>query len=319
MFPALAPTPFVATYAGIRQGVYHQRFPNVPLPFGGSTDLSLLGVSDDVELSFKITDWFAISGFAQALAVIGSNGKSILYAGGNLNAGGSIVPVFRLARVESTGTQVSFRASVGWLPGDSIDIPDFLLAAGPTVAAAQSSPTPQAIPGAIATSVLDNGIERTLLVRTDTFILTGGFAAAQTITHELGVQAGLAFERAVYGATSNVLPSGDVRVSDTRYDLLFDVAVDWNGVTIGIPVAVQAEYELNGRLHSTGSELLEGTSNVANVLGAGVYYSGAQDLQLGIFGAYAFGLRPLQGIGGAPSSSDDSQADYLQVVIRHIW
>ncbi len=167
--------------------------------------------------------------------------------------------------------------------------------------------------------MLHNGIERTVLDRTDDFMLSGSFNAAQALGPMFGLQAAVAFERSVFGMTSNLVPTGDARVSDTRYDILIDAAVDWDGISLGVPVALQAEYEVNGRFHSTGPELLEGDSNIAQVIGAGAYYSGAQDLQLGIFGAYAWGLRPLAGIGGAPGSSDPSRADYLQLVIRHIW
>jgi hypothetical protein len=319
LFPALQPSPFVATFVGIRQGVYHQVFSNVPLPFGGTEDLSLLGISDDIEVSFKITDWLGIGATAQAVAVIGSNGQSILYAGGALNAGGTIVPVLRIMRLESTGTQLSFLAHIGWLPGDSLDIPTFLLTAAPGIAAATTNSTPPATAGAIANNVLHNGIERTVLDRTDTFLLSGSLAAAQALGPMFGLQTSATFERTVFGVTSNLVPDGEARVSDTRYDIAVDAALDWDAISFGVPIALQAEYELNARFHSTGRQLLEGDSNVANIVGAGLYYSGAQDLQVGLFGAYAFGLRPLAGIGGAPGSSDDSHADYLQLVLRHVW
>lgn len=319
LFPALEPSSFVATYVGIRQGVYHQMFPNVPLPFGGTQSLSLLGISDDIELSFRITDWLGIGGVAQALGVLGSNGQSLLFAGGNVNAGGSILPVLRIARIESTGTQVSFLARVGWLPGDALDLPSFLVAGSNAIASANVAGSPQATAAAIANNVLQNGIQRTVLTHTDNFMLSGSFTAAQALGPMFGLQAAVAFERSVFGVTSNLVPTGDVRVSDTRYDIPIDASLDWDGISLGVPLALQVEYEVNARIHSTGPELLEGDSNVAQVIGAGAYYSGAQDLQLGLFGAYAWGLRPLAGIGGAPGSSDPSRADYLQLVLRHIW
>ena len=37
--------------------------------------------------------------------------QSLLYAGGNLNSGGFVAPIVRLARIETSGTQISGRGT----------------------------------------------------------------------------------------------------------------------------------------------------------------------------------------------------------------
>ncbi len=110
LYPVLHAGPFVTTYFGVAQGVYDESIPAVPIPGFRSTDLSLIGVTTTADLGIKITDWLGIEAQGRALAIIGTNGQSVLYGGGQINAGGFAAPIVRIARIESTGTQVSARA-----------------------------------------------------------------------------------------------------------------------------------------------------------------------------------------------------------------
>ena len=88
-----------------------------------------------------------------------------------------------------------------------------------------------------------------------------------------------------------------------------------------VPIAAILEYELNGRLGGTGNEELESEATNTHTLGAGVYYSGRPNLQVGVFAATVRNLRRIAGVtvAGSPGFSDTPNAQYAEMVIRYIW
>jgi hypothetical protein len=240
----------------------------------------------------------------------------LIYAGGNLNAGGYLAPIFRLARIEQTGTQVSARAQIGWLRGAALTIPRFLSLAQTTIAEANN---PADAAQTIGQGIISGGLTRTALSGVDTFTMNGEITAAQALGEMFGLQGAVTFQRRVVGATLRNPIEGSFRDSATRYDMIFDLSFEWDGNSKKIPIAAMASYELNARLGGTGDELLEQDSSNVHTFGLGLYYSGRQDLQVGLFGATVLNLRSVQGIAGASGVSGAPSAAYGQMIIRYVW
>ena len=319
LYPVTHRGAFVTTDFGVAQGVYQESIPSVPLPFGGTADLSILGAVTSANLGVKITDWLGVQANGSGLALVGSNGTSVLYAGGKLNTGGYLAPIVRIARIRSTGTQISARAQMGWLAGDALDLPRFLVVGRSVLASASSAPDATSAAAGIARGIIQGHIVRTALTGSDVFGLDTSVEAAQAIGPMAGVQAAVVLERRVIGLTFHDPSAGDTRESATRYDALFDLSAEWDGSSVHVPVAAILEYELNARLSGTGDGQLDQDSSTVHTLGAGVYYSGRQDLQVGLFAATARNLRSVAGIAGAPGSSDAPSAQYAEMVVHYIW
>jgi hypothetical protein len=84
---------------------------------------------------------------------------------------------------------------------------------------------------------------------------------------------------------------------------------------------VMLEYELNGRLTGTGDELIEEDNTTTHTFGAGLYYSGRPNLQVGLFAATIRNLRRIAGttVAGGTGFSDVPNAQYAEMVIRYVW
>jgi hypothetical protein len=322
LFPVTHAGPFVTTYFGVAQGVYDESIPNVPIPGARTTDLSLIGVTSTADLGIKLTDWLGVEAQGRALAVFGLNGQSLIYAGGQLNSGGYIAPIVRLARVESSGTQISLRAQMGWLNGTSLQVPRLLVLARTAIAGAvQNTSDPTAAARDIGAGIIQGGFPRVILAGADTFNLNASIEAAQALGEMFGLQAAVAAQRRVLGVTLNDPAAGDFRESGTRYDMLVDLSAEWDGMSAHIPIAAILEYELNARLAGTGDEELEVEGGNTHTLGLGVYYSGRPNLQVGLFAATIRNLRPIAGVSvaGSPGTSGTPNTQFAEMVLRYVW
>ena len=320
LFPTTHAGPFVTTNFGVVQGVYDEHIPSVPIPGGTPADLDLIGVTSTANLGIKLTDWLGIEGQGRALAVVGLDGQSLLYAGGQINTGGFFAPIVRLARIESTGTQISARAQMGWLSGSSLEIPRLIVVARNAIAgAAQNTADPTAAARDIGRGLLQGGFPRVILAGADTFGLNASIEAAQALGEMFGLQGAVALQRRVLGLTFKDPVAGELRDSARRYDFTFDASFEWDGSSAHIPIAAIVEYELNARLGGTGDEQLEQEGSNTHTLGAGIYYSGRQDLQVGIFGATLRNLREVQGIGGIPGASGRPSIQFGEMLVRYVW
>jgi hypothetical protein len=322
LYPVLQPSSFITTNFGIDLGVYDESIPSVPIPGFRTADLSLTGATAAANLGVKITDWLDVEAQGRALAILGTSGQSLVYAGGQLKAGGWLAPKVRIARIESSGTQISARAQIGELGGESLQIPRLLVLARTAIAGVVQNPSdPLATARAVGTGLFNGGFPRVILAGADEFTLNGSVDAAQALGDMFGLQASLTFQRRVLGLTFKDPISGSFRESANRYELLFDLSAEWDANSLHVPVAVMLEYELNGRLAGTGTEELEDASTNTHTFGAGVYYSGREDLQVGLFAAAIRNLRPINGITfvGSPGTSGTPHAEYLEMVLRYIW
>jgi hypothetical protein len=322
LYPVLHAGPFVTTYFGVDNGVYEESVPAVPIPGSRTTDLSLVGVTSTADLGIKLTDWLGIEAQGRALALFGVNGQSLIYAGGQINSGGFLAPIVRIARIETTGTQISARAQMGWLDGTSLQVPRLLVLARTAIAgAADNTSDPTAAAREIGAGIVNGGFPRVILAGADTFGLNASIEAAQALGEMFGLQAALTVQRRVLGIRFNEPTAGDFRESATRYDLDFDFSAEWDGMSLHVPIAAILEYELNGRLGGTGNEALENEGTNTHTLGAGIYYSGRPNLQVGVFAATIRNLRPIAGftVSGSPGVSGTPNAQYAEMVIRYIW
>jgi hypothetical protein len=322
LYPVTHAGAFVSTYYGVALGAYEENIPQVPIPGFRTTDLSLIGVTATANLGIKITDWLGVEAQGRALGVFGTNGQSLIYAGGQLNSGGFLAPIVRIARIESSGTQISARAQIGELAGASLQVPRLLLLARTAIAGAvQNTSDPAAAARAIGGGLLNGGFPRVILAGADTFGLNASIEAAQALGEMFGLQGAVTIQRRVLGLTFNDVTAGDFRESATRYDMLVDFSAEWDGMSVHVPIAAILEYELNARLTGTGDEELEEEGTNTHTFGAGIYYSGRPNLQVGLFAATLRNLRPVAGVTftGVPGASATPNAQFAEMVVRYVW
>jgi hypothetical protein len=136
-----------------------------------------------------------------------------------------------------------------------------------------------------------------------------------------GLRGAVTVQRRVVGLTFNDVGSGDFRQSATRYDMMVDCSAEWDAMSLKVPIAAILEYELNARLAGTGVDELEEEAAATHALGAGIYYTGHPNLQVGVFEAAVGNLRPIAGfsVSGAQGASGTPRARYGELVLRYIW
>ena len=179
--------PFVTTYFGIVDNgvVAEENVPAVPIPYSRTTDLSLIGVTSDGgprhQAHRLVARHRGLQG-RRTSALFGVNGESLIYAGGQINSGGFLAPIVRIARIESTGTQISARAQMGWLDGTSLQVPRLLVLARTAIAgAANNTSDPSAAAREIGAWIVNGGFPRVILAGADTFGLNASSIEAAAV------------------------------------------------------------------------------------------------------------------------------------------
>jgi hypothetical protein len=306
-YPGLQETAFVTTHFGVRQGFAFLRVPDLPLGQAGTFDLSATGLVQSFDLGVKILDWLGVFVVGDGQLVTGVNVPSLVLTQNSFTAhaeGGAIV---RVARVESSGTQIAVRASGGAGIGRGVSVLNLISG----IASAQNVD---------ATKVLTTGIGQYLLIPESSYTFAGSLHVAQPVAPVLGLQA--AFEaRRKADTQSPYDPKAGANVDQTTYTTALNgsVAVSLDGAPAGFPLALQPEYELSVSFASDGA----GNSQtlVSHIVGAGIYYTGRRDLQVGIAGAMLLGLPTVQGVDAAnrPADSGSPSLYYGQFILRYIW
>lgn len=299
IFPSLFDSSMIATYFGVRARVSLTSVPGVPTDFG-RFDVATTTVAESLDFGVRITDWLGLYGNAGGRALTGTNVKSLIYVGATYNYFGALGAQLRLLRSERTGTQLTVRA--GALLGKGQVASVF-----PLFASLQSNVTLEDV----AQTPVGEAI------RTPVRNVAGGGTLnfAQAISPMFGVQA-----TAGLGVSSLALNPYDlsrgarVERASTELTMRAGAALSASFDTIGVPIAVMAEYVLLREYTSDFQQSLD--LDTAHRFGLGVYYAGRRNLDIGVSGAGHFGMAPIENRSG---TSERPRAGSAELILRYVW
>jgi len=297
--PASFPTSFVATYFGIRLGALVHTDPDVPTE-AGQFSLSTLGGAQTLELGVKVTDWLGFFAKARLAVLVGSNVPGLIYSGATYEGTGEGGLIFRILRIDTSGTQVSFRVSGSYSSGLSTSVfPLLVQEAALTVR-----------------TVLQGQLRQLIRTPISGWDAQGNAVAAQALGPYFSLQ-GLAgggvsgariepFDVAAGARGSSAMTDGEFNAA---------VAIEADASAAGVPVAGLFEYSL-ARQPAVLEFLPLNGSGFVHTLSLGAYYSGKPNLQLGLVGAVDLGL-PRFSTSLGPSGSPHTELG--QIVVLYIW
>jgi hypothetical protein len=304
IYPILQDGAFNTTHFGIRQGFALETIPQFPLSSLGTFSLSATGLVQDFDLAVKILPWIGVYGKAEGTVATGANIDSLLLFGGQFAFDGEGGVVGRIARIESTGTQIAVRLYGGGGTGRNLGV---LPLVSELVSNTKST----------LGSVVQGNIGKYVLVPVSNDEFGGSVHAAQAAGRFVGIQAALQGQSmrqttSPYNGTENVAAT----VSTTS--LQASVSVDVDASPAGVPLGAMAEYQFQFNDASASSV---STSGTANLLGLGIYYTGRHNLLLGVAGKTELNQPPLQGVSktGSAEQSGTPSLYYGQFVLRYIW
>jgi hypothetical protein len=304
IYPLLQDGAFNTTHFGIRQGFALETVPKFPLSSLGTFNLSATGLVQDFDLAVKILPWIGVYGKAEGTVATGANIDSLLLFGGQFAFGGEGGVVGRIARIESTGTQIALRLYGGGGTGRNVGV---LPLVSELVSNTKST----------LGSVVHGSIGKYILVPVSNDEFGGSVHAAQAAGRFVGIQAALQGQSArettsPYNGTENA-PS---TVSTTSIQA--SVGVDVDGSPAGVPLGAMAEYQFQ---FNDASASGASTSGTANLLGVGIYYTGRHNLLLGLGGKTELNQPPFPGVSkaGTAEPSGAPSVYYGEFVLRYIW
>jgi hypothetical protein len=304
LFPTLQSSAFVTTHFGIRQGLIVVSIPKIPL--GADTlDLNASGLIETADLGVKIRPWLGVFGTLGGQVTMGTDVASLIVAGGSFVVNGELGALLRVFRNERTGTQGSLRIGGGLGTGRNVSVLGL-------VAALVANPEKG------AKDVVAGKAGKYILVPTGSRHGTAAFHLAQALTRHLGLQFTLGGQYD-YQQARPYSPQEDANVlqSASRAGASAAVAFTLDGAPSRIPVALMVEYSGSLEVHRSEGE----KRPFEHVIGAGLYYSGTRDVQIGFAAITQLAASPIQGVdeGGNPAPSGNPSTYAGQFILRHVW
>jgi hypothetical protein len=308
LFPVLQNSALVSTHVGIREGIAQYSAADVPLGQLGAQDISLAGLQQELDLSFRFTPWLAAYVTGEGQAVVGTNGITLVRRGGVFEASGEFGLAFRLMRMEQSGTQLALRTFGGLSTGKAVTVLPLL----------------QSIidqPGITLEAALAGNLADFLLVPTEETTVGAGLYLAQGFSRGFGLQFSSTARRvsrteSPLDATLIDRVDNDLRI----FRLQNALALTYDFAAHGAPVGLMGEY-LFVVGHRSGTREILAEDIHTSTVGLGVYYTGVANLQLGLTGVWQVTGEPLQGstADGAAAQSEDPDIKYTQLILRYVW
>jgi hypothetical protein len=307
LFPALQETAFNTTHFGIRQGGGAYSIPRLPLSTIGTYDLRSAFLTENADLGIRLHDRFGLFGTFQGLALTGGDAMSALLYGGQFTAGGTIGGVVKLARFERTGTQLAGRVYGSIGTGRNLTVLPLVDA---IVKTAQTN----------LGDVIDGGMFKYAIQETGSHEYGLSLHGAQALSRYFSFQGSMRYAHGGSLVKTNS-PGGIVENTSTTDDLQFALAAAVDGMPAHVPIAAMVEYvaqQIWTRDDATGET---DSGSLIHLVGAGIYYTGRRNLQLGIILATRLGTTPVTGVDAndQPASSGDPTFIYGQFVFRYSW
>ena len=299
MYPATIDSAFLATYFGTRTAARYEAVTDLPIG-NRSVTIKSLGVRQnlDFELAFG-PQWAAgVSLLGQFLT--GVTGESLATQGAIYGYGATVNGAVRIARIDSSATQIAFRlAAFGVQGGGRVTV-------GPLLRALRNT-TISNVPDIL-------GNFGSLLV---TPVSWFGVGASIDVAQALGPVVSLqgSFRLDLHRFTASPFVPGQGRVDQSSTEWLPQAGVALGVNPEGWPVAFLGEYRI------TSQDSSDPTSPATHLAALGGYYDARTDLQLGAVILGEFGFPALQGIdaNGNPVGSDRGEATSAEIVMRYIW
>ncbi|HEX5655650.1 MAG TPA: hypothetical protein VFX59_00575 [Polyangiales bacterium] len=254
--PLLAEGAFITTHFGTRQGITSLRIPDV-VTRGRKRDLRATGFTQAFDVGVKLYECVGLFATASGTVKAGLDASSAFELGAVLDAGFQLGGVVRLFRFAQIGSELSVRFAGGLATESELQVK-------PIVEAAQE---------ANLALLVTPGRNRQLL---------GSFHFAQTILPSLGLQTAVTLR----GTRSTLRPfsASDARRQDeTRDDFAVELALalSFDAASFGVPLALMPEYQLTRESLTVRNGAKLELDYRTQRLGAGLYYTGRDDLILG--------------------------------------
>ncbi|AKV04054.1 hypothetical protein AKJ09_10717 [Labilithrix luteola] len=305
LYPQLIPSAFVTSFVGIRGGIRNYTVDNLPtdVPDHPSIKLELFGLGIGIELGIKLTDWLSVEAVGGGRTLIGSNVPALVYNGATYAYEGRLGFLFRLLRLESSGTQVGARIGAGYSSGVVTSLAPLLRATNQPIA---------------VEDVVDGNIGQLIKTNIQTLDVRGSLVGAQAFGDMFGLQLEVALSRYEFRVEPYDFAT-NTRLENNRGLFEFDVgaafSVDLAPRIKFLPLAAMVEYQMVNAPATTQLVASTGTDTFHN-LAAGIYWSGQRHLQLGLIGQIQLGLAPLQTNVG---ESSRPTSDTTSLVLRYVW
>lgn len=320
--PATQETPFITSHIGVRQGVAYYFVPDFPLSADRKTDLRLFALTERLEAQVRILPWLALRVAGDAYLATGLDQASLFYGNSAFLAGGQAGLAVRLYRSRDSGTQLTLRGFGGGAAGNELILPGFVQAvavrgeqeARNALVSMDAARTRARIYDAV------NDLANAAVSDTSQFTAGGSAHFAQTITRVVGLQTSLGFiQRGTRDIRFDPNEQRRVETNTSDTDLRLAAAIGVDAYHVHVPLALLLEYAVVKTYRHVEDESTYVPSS--HVFGAGLYYSGRTDLQLGIS---AFATRNLKAqeataLDGTRTMTGIPTLVNSQFVLRYIW
>jgi hypothetical protein len=297
LYPRAFHSPFTSTHFALRQGGGYLRIPGVLAPgYDTPYDLQLVGVTETLELGVRLHPSLGLFLDATGELNLGVNADSAFFLGGRGAFVGEIGVLAVPLRREPRGTQLTVR---GW----------FRARLGHRL---EPSPLIDAVierQEETLGDVLEGDVLKYMLSREQAFSGGAGLVLAQALGKPAGLQVSVSTR---WGGVSRFWYDG---TRDVRERLPFGAIAA--GLTLELdgaprfPLAAQLEYHFRLDLERTpADEGLETRLGNRHLIGGGVYFTGRDDLQLGLTAA---------GVVRSPAASVKETYVLGEFVIRYFF
>ncbi|MDF2695668.1 MAG: hypothetical protein K0S65_4051, partial [Labilithrix sp.] len=165
-----------------------------------------------------------------------------------------------------------------------------------------------------------NSLSNAAIADTSAVNYGGSVHLAQTLIREVGLQTSFVIGQRL--ATDNRFDSQLQRrttTDTTDTTIRFAAAASFDSYHLGVPISVLGEYAVEKTYRD-----VEGTAVYvpsAHLLGAGIFYSGRTDLQLGVslFGRRNLVAQEATALDGTRARTGIPTSIFGQFVIRYVW
>lgn len=307
---------FLPTTVGFRQGLLFVDGGDVSV--GGLTKpIQKVAALESLDLAVRVVDWLAVAANADLQAQLGASELALFGTASHVAGSVRFGPAFRIARIRSSGTQISIRPYHQQTFGALLDVSHVIPVLQDRLGPEASSPPGSVSEASQRAKALGNELLRSAVTPLRRSAWGASIHVAQTIVPQVGVQFSYNLKRerfvaSPYDVTRGQLPD-EYFVSLTH---VASAAISFDARSFHVPIAVMFETAIAG-----GSLRAEATDQSAGLdttvlVGSGLYYSGRRTLQVGFHAALERGLSPIAtplGRGQTPS------AYYGQFALRYFF
>jgi hypothetical protein len=302
--PDFVDSALITTNVSVRVIGVHTHVPNLPFGLLGRLNLNQFQAAEGVELGVRVYDRVSVFGQLDSTLDTGTSIASIAIRGTDFLYGGGGGTTIKLAKIESSQTQISITANGLYHTGQLFNLL-------PTLDAITTAPVKS------AEAVISGTAGALLSTPVNVVDFGGSVAVAQPIGPLFGLQSSLGVQvqrTALHPFSVTALEDPEVVAHLTSPQL--GVAIDFDARTLGVPVATMAQYQLS--LDTPAGQ----NARPENVIAFGVYYSGRTDLQVGIIGNTNLNTQPVIGRATDNSSSIESGIPVIfggRLSFRYTW